>query len=85
MARHRWSREREIAAEMLRNMRLAASLNQAEVAAALGTPQSHVSKYESGERGLEMHQIRAVCEACNASLVAFAQEFDERLAETGRR
>lgn len=38
-------------------------LTQADVAARLGKPQSFVSKYESGERRLDVIEFIEVCEA----------------------
>jgi transcriptional regulator with XRE-family HTH domain len=40
-----------------------AGLTQTEVAKALGKPQSFVSKYESGERKLELIEFVLVCQA----------------------
>lgn len=48
---------------VLRALRQEAGLTQVEVAAALHVPQSFVSKYESGERRLdviELHHVAAV-------------------------
>lgn len=38
-------------------------LTQADVASRLGRPQSFVSKYETGERRLDVIEFLAVCEA----------------------
>ena len=40
-----------------------AGLTQADVAAKLKRPQSFVSKYESGERNLDVIEFLAVCRA----------------------
>jgi transcriptional regulator with XRE-family HTH domain len=40
-----------------------AGLTQVQVAAALKRPQSFVSKYESGERNLDVIEFLAVCRA----------------------
>ena len=45
--------------------RQANNLTQQEVASRLGRPQSYVSKYESGERRLDVVEFLAVCEALN--------------------
>jgi|GEM_PF-374040 len=42
-------------------------LTQADVAARLGKPQSFVSKYESGERRLDVIEFLEVCEALTVS------------------
>ncbi len=47
--------------------RQAQGLTQTEVATRLGKPQSYVSKYESGERRLDVIEFLEVCEALNIS------------------
>lgn len=47
--------------ELLVRARADAGLSQVEVAARLGRPQSFVSKYESGERGLDVVELIEVC------------------------
>ena len=49
--------------EILINARKRNGLTQVEVAAVLGTPQSYVSKYESGERRLDVVEFIAVATA----------------------
>lgn len=53
---------------LLRELREQAGLTQAEVAARLKEPQSFVSKYESGERRLDVVELRLVAEALSASI-----------------
>ena len=60
---------------LLRETRLAAGLTQADVAARLGRPQSFVSKYESGERRLDLIELQTVCGALDTDLVTFVQRF----------
>jgi len=47
--------------EVLRQARLRAQLDQAAVAEQLGVPQSFVSKYENGERTLDVIEFVAIC------------------------
>ena len=49
--------------KILVEARLAKGLTQTEVAVRLGKPQSFVSKYESGERRLDVVEFVAVCRA----------------------
>ena len=49
--------------QALINARRAACLTQAEVADKLSRPQSFVSKYEQGERRLDVVEFVAVCRA----------------------
>jgi transcriptional regulator with XRE-family HTH domain len=59
--------------------RLKSGLTQTEVADRLGKTQSFVSKYESGERKLDVVEFLQVCRAINTS----AEELLHRL-ESGR-
>ena len=60
---------------LLRKARVQAGLTQRDLASRLGVPQSFVSKYESGERRLDVLELRLVCQAVGVSL----QEFVRRL------
>jgi transcriptional regulator with XRE-family HTH domain len=53
---------------VLREFRRGAGLTQVEVAARLDVPQSFVSKYESGERRLDVIELRHVTEAIGTTL-----------------
>lgn len=65
--------------ELLRELRQNAALTQEEVAARLERPQSFVSKYESGERRLDILELWDVCKALEISLEAFVKVLEERL------
>ena len=65
--------------ELLRELRNQAGLGQTEVAAMLKRPQSFVSKYEAGERLLDVIELRAVCGALGLSLEAFVRQLEKRL------
>ena len=54
--------------ELLRQLRHEAGLTQVQVAERLDEPQSFVSKYESGERRLDIIELRQVAEALGVSL-----------------
>ena len=62
---------------MLRDLRKDAGLAQVALADSLGVPQSFVSKYESGERRLDLLELQLVCRALNVSLVSFVKRFDD--------
>lgn len=65
---------------LLRECRERANLRQADVAERLEKPQSFVSKYESGERRLEVLELLDVCEAIDTTLTAFVRKLEKRLA-----
>jgi transcriptional regulator with XRE-family HTH domain len=62
---------------LLRKIRLEAGLRQIDVAQRLGQPQSFVSKYESGERRLDLLELNQVCEAVGISLAEFVHRFED--------
>jgi len=71
------STEGETLAALLRAVRSSAGLTQAEVAERLKQPQSFVSKYESGERRLDLVELRQICKALGISLGEFVRRFEK--------
>ena len=61
--------------ELLRQVREEAGLRQIDVADRLDQPQSFVSKYESGERRLDLLELELVCVACDTDLVEFVRRY----------
>jgi transcriptional regulator with XRE-family HTH domain len=57
-----YSAEYQRLCDVLRAMRREAGLTQVQVAAALDVPQSFVSKYESGERRLDVIELGHVAQ-----------------------
>jgi len=49
-------------------------LTQAEIAARLRKPQSYVSKYESGERRIDIIEFLDVCEALGINPITFLRK-----------
>jgi len=61
---------------LLRRMRLDAGLRQADLARKLGQPQSFVSKYESGERRIDVLELRQICMVLGVSLSEFVRRLE---------
>jgi len=61
--------------QILRNAREAAGLTQEEVAERIGQTQSFVSKYERGERRLDIVETLAICDAIGVSFYVFVEDF----------
>jgi len=61
--------------QLLRQLREEAGLRQTELAGLLGRPQSFVSKYESGERRLDLVELRDICRALGADLVEVVRQW----------
>ena len=72
--------------ELLRGMRMHAKLRQIDVDKQLGYQQSFVSKYESGERRLDLLELEQVCNACGSSLTELVTSYQRatRHLEPGR-
>ncbi len=61
---------------LLRDIRTEAGLRQVDLAKRLRKPQSFVSKYESGERRLDLIELRRVCHALGISLEDLVRRFE---------
>jgi transcriptional regulator with XRE-family HTH domain len=66
---------------LLRTVRKEAGLRQADLAQALGVPQSYVSKYESGERRLDILELREVCRAVGITLGKFGTRLEKQVSD----
>src|SRR5215216_5896325 len=64
---------------LLRGVRVEAGLTQSELASRLGTDQTFVSKYASGERRLDVIELREVCRAIGTDFVTFIRKLDKEL------
>lgn len=64
---------------LLRQIRVEAGFTQMELAKMIGQPQSFVSKYESGERRVDLIELRQVCQAAGISLAEFVRRFESSL------
>lgn len=73
----------QVLLDCLRTARQAADITQVDLAAKLGTDQSYVSKYERGERRLDVIEVRAICRALRIDFCEFITSFDERLEKSG--
>ena len=58
MAKSIYSKDQEFLVEQLKKARIVAGLNQIETAELLGKPQSYISKVESGQRRIDVVQLK---------------------------
>lgn len=65
--------------DLLRQVRLEAGFRQVDLAEHLGQPQSFVSKYESGERRLDILELRQICDTLGISLQEFVNKLEDSL------
>jgi transcriptional regulator with XRE-family HTH domain len=64
---------------LLRQIRLGAGLRQEDLAERLEEPQSFVSKYESGERRLDLIELRQICQAVGVTLLELVRRYEEQI------
>ncbi len=67
---------------MLYQLRTAKGLKQLELAILLDEPQSFVSKYESGERRLDLVELHSILIKLDTNLIDFIIELEIRLSKT---
>lgn len=67
---------------LLREIRQKRGIRQVELAEQLDVPQSFVSKYESGERQLDILELRRICQVLGIPFDAFIRQLEEKLNET---
>ncbi len=67
---------------LLRQVRAEAGLTQWDLAKKLNRPQSFVSKFESGERRLDILELREVCRALDIPVVDFLSRLEAQLASS---
>lgn len=61
---------------LLRQIRTEAGLRQEDLAEKLGQPQSFVSRCESGERRVDLLELREICHAVGLTLAQFIRRFE---------
>lgn len=80
MEKHLYSPKQKAFLDLLRETRTKAGLRQEDVAKRLGKPQSFVSKYESGERRLDVLELREICAVSKIQLVDFVKQLERLLS-----
>ena len=81
MTKNTYTAQQQCLQALLRQVRQEAGMRQVDLAARLGQHQSYVSKYESGERRLDILELRQVCQVLGISLTDLILKF-EALCET---
>jgi len=76
------NQQREKLLFLLRELRKKSAIRQIDLAVQLNVPQSFISKYESGERNLDVLELRQICQLLGISLQDFITELEEKLNES---
>lgn len=80
MSKSIFTAEYTVFRELLRELRVSKGLTQDQLSARLGMPQSYVSKYETGERRVDMIEVRSICKSMDTNIVEFSSVMELRLA-----
>jgi transcriptional regulator with XRE-family HTH domain len=76
------SKDHKIVEVLLKELRVSVGLRQIDVASSLGIQQSMVSKYEIGERRLDILEIRSLCKLFGLPLNEFVEQLEKRLEDS---
>jgi transcriptional regulator with XRE-family HTH domain len=72
-----YSEQQENLVKLLRKIRVEKNLTQQDLAKRLKQPQSFISKYESGERRIDLVELKFICEELSISLIDFIKRFEK--------
>lgn len=76
------SYEQKVLQDQLYTLRIASGLTQKELADLLNVPQSFVSKIESGERRIDIIELRDICKCLDTNIIEFVTELEKRINES---
>jgi transcriptional regulator with XRE-family HTH domain len=71
-----------IVTELLYRLRTNAGITQKQLSEKLNVPQSYVSKIETGERRIDIIELRELCVALDSSVVEFTVMLEKEINET---
>jgi len=77
----RYQLEYKALLQQLYRLRISAGIRQSDLAELIGEPQSFISKIESGERRIDLIELRTICLALGSTLEEFIIEFENSLSK----
>jgi len=79
MGRYTWSAREEILLKILKEVRASTGLSQRGLMNVLERPQSYISKYERGDRRLDILELKELCDACGLKLADVAKQIEDEI------
>ena len=76
------TQDHQVFLALLREIRTRAGVRQVDIAKRIGVHQSMISKYELGQRRLDVLELRDICAALGVSLTNFVRELESQLDRT---
>ena len=80
-----YTREYSVLLRLLAERREKSALTQTQLAKKLGVTQSTISKFERGDRRLDVIQLRTICSHLGVSLSDFVAELEQRIPKRRSR
>jgi transcriptional regulator with XRE-family HTH domain len=74
--------ENQVLCNLLYRLRLNSGLKQSEVAEKIGVPQSFISKIETGQRRIDLIELKKICEVFNISLLEFVKQYEKEINDS---
>lgn len=84
MEKSTFTADYRVLCRLLTEARKNSGVTQVELARRLKETQSEVSKYERGERRLDLVQLRQWCKALKIDLLGFVRSFEETVSRKRR-
>lgn len=78
------SKDQKLLLELLYQLRVTSGLKQSELAKMLHVPQSFISKVESGERRIDLMELRAILKCFDTDIVEFVTELESKINDCGK-
>ena len=79
MGRYKWSTHEEILLSLLKEIRNEAGLSGPSIQKLLNRPNSYVAKVESGDKRLDILELREYCKVCEVSIADFSAQLEKKL------
>ncbi|MDR3628353.1 MAG: helix-turn-helix transcriptional regulator [Ignavibacteriaceae bacterium] len=76
------SKEHKILVELLYQLRVSSGLRQSDLADMLKVPQSFISKIESGERRIDLIELRTILRCFKTNIIELSIELEKRINES---